>query len=207
MPWASKAKAILQTWFAGQEFGNALVDVITGKINPSGKLPTSFPINIEDTPAFKSYPGKNLQMDYEEKLLIGYRWYDRRNIDLLFPFGHGLSYSKFKYSDLRVKIQDTKKVSCKFFIENIGEIAGAEVAQCYISRLEADDHEPLKTLQGFQKKFLHSNEKMEFEIKLTPRNFSQRNIEKKEWGIKHGSYQILIGSSSAEIFLEEKITL
>ena len=207
MPWASKPKAILQTWFAGQEFGNALVDVITGKINPSGKLPTSFPINIEDTPAFKSYPGKNLQMDYEEKLLIGYRWYDRKNIDLLFPFGHGLSYTKFKYSDLRIEIQDTKKVSCKFSIENIGKIAGAEVAQCYISRLEADDHEPLKTLQGFQKKFLHSNEKMEFKINLTPRNFSQWNIEKKEWEIKHGSYQILIGSSSAEIFLEEKITL
>ena len=93
MPWADKAEAIMQTWFAGQEFGNALVDIITGEINPSGRLPTSFPKNIEDTPAFNSYPGKDLQMNYDEKLLVGYRWYDKKNIKTLFPFGHGLSYT------------------------------------------------------------------------------------------------------------------
>ena len=99
MPWVDKAEAIIQTWFAGQEFGNALVDIVTGAINPSGRLPTSFPKNIEDTPAFSSYPGKDLQMNYDEKLLVGYRWYDKKNIQTLFPFGHGLSYTKFDYTD------------------------------------------------------------------------------------------------------------
>ena len=110
MPWADRAEAILQTWFAGQEFGNAMVDIITGAINPSGRLPTSFPKNIEDTPAFNSYPGKDLQMNYEEKLLVGYRWYDKKDIKTLFPFGHGLSYTQFEYTDLEVEIQSKSKV-------------------------------------------------------------------------------------------------
>ena len=149
MPWADRAEAILQTWFAGQEFGNAMVDIITGAINPSGRLPTSFPKNIEDTPAFNSYPGKDLQMNYEEKLLVGYRWYDKKDIKTLFPFGHGLSYTQFEYTDLEVEIQSESKVSCKFSIQNTGLIAGAETAQCYIGYKTDDDSEPKKTLQGF----------------------------------------------------------
>ena len=137
----ASAEAILQTWFAGQEFGNAMVDIITGAINPSGRLPTSFPKNIEDTPAFNSYPGKDLQMNYEEKLLVGYRWYDKKDIKTLFPFGHGLSYTQFEYSDLEVEIQSKSKVSCKFSIQNTGLIAGAETAQCYVGYKTDDDSE------------------------------------------------------------------
>ena len=91
---------------AGQEYGNALVDVLTGATNPSGKLPTTFPVNLSDTPAFESYPGKNLQMDYDEKLLVGYKWYDKNLIEPLFPFGHGLSYTEFEYSKLKIKKND-----------------------------------------------------------------------------------------------------
>ena len=103
MPWINKAKAVIQSWYAGQEYGNALVDILTGDISPSGKLPTTFPVNLSDTPAFESYPGKNLQMDYDEKLLVGYKWYDKNLIEPLFPFGHGLSYTEFEYSELKIK--------------------------------------------------------------------------------------------------------
>jgi beta-glucosidase len=96
MPWEKKAKAIIQTWFAGQEFGNALVDILSGEVNPSGKLPTTFPVKIEDTPAYKNYPGKNLQMNYDEKLLVGHRWYEANSMKPLFCFGHGLSFTSFK---------------------------------------------------------------------------------------------------------------
>ena len=105
MPWIKSCPAILQTWFPGQEFGNALAEILFGKESPSGKLPTTYPKKLSDTPAYSSYPGKNLQMDYKEKLLVGYKWYDKKKIEPLFPFGHGLSYSKFKLKILMLKIQ------------------------------------------------------------------------------------------------------
>ena len=207
MPWVDKAEAIIQTWFAGQEFGNALVDIVTGAINPSGRLPTSFPKNIEDTPAFSSYPGKDLQMNYDEKLLVGYRWYDKKNIQTLFPFGHGLSYTKFDYTDLEINIQAENTVSCKFSIQNTGQVAGAETAQCYVGFKTDDDSEPMKTLQGFSKIMLDPNDKSKVEISLNPRNFSSWNIEKKSWEVRSGSYEIFIGSSAENILLQAIISL
>ena len=207
MPWADRAEAILQTWFAGQEFGNAMVDIITGAINPSGRLPTSFPKNIEDTPAFNSYPGKDLQMNYEEKLLVGYRWYDKKDIKTLFPFGHGLSYTQFEYSDLEVEIQSKSKVSCKFSIQNTGLIAGAETAQCYVGYKTDDDSEPKKTLQGFSKIILNQGDKSKVEINLNSRNFSSWNEAKQNWEVRPGSYEIFIGSSAENIILQSTINL
>ena len=207
MPWADRAEAILQTWFAGQEFGNAMVDIITGAINPSGRLPTSFPKNIEDTPAFNSYPGKDLQMNYEEKLLVGYRWYDKKDIKTLFPFGHGLSYTQFEYTDLEVEIQSESKVSCKFSIQNTGLIAGAETAQCYVGYKTDDDSEPKKTLQGFSKIILNQGDKSKVEINLNSRNFSSWNEAKQNWEVRPGSYEIFIGSSAENIILQSTINL
>ena len=207
MPWVDKAEAIIQTWFAGQEFGNALVDIVTGAINPSGRLPTSFPKNIEDTPAFSSYPGKDLQMNYDEKLLVGYRWYDKKNIQTLFPFGHGLSYTKFDYTDLEIDIQAENTVSCRFSIQNTGQVAGVETAQCYVGFKTDDDSEPVKTLQGFSKIMLDPNDKSKVEISLNPRNFSSWNIEKKSWEVRSGSYKIFIGSSAENILLQAAISL
>ena len=207
MPWVDRAEAILQTWFAGQEFGNAMVDIITGAINPSGRLPTSFPKNIEDTPAFNSYPGKDLQMNYEEKLLVGYRWYDKKDIKTLFPFGHGLSYTQFEYTDLEVEIQANNKVSCTFLIQNTGLIAGAETAQCYIGYKTDDHSEPKKTLQGFSKITLNQGDKSKVEINLNSRNFSSWNEAKQNWEIRPGSYEIFIGSSAENIILQSTINL
>ena len=207
MPWEKKAKAIIQTWFAGQEFGNALVDILSGEVNPSGKLPTTFPVKIEDTPAYKNYPGKNLQMNYDEKLLVGHRWYESNSIKPLFCFGHGLSFTSFNYQNLEVTTGSDFVVTCKFEIQNTGDISGLEIAQCYVGFASPLPGEPYKTLQGFVKEEIGANELKKVEIKLRPRNFSYWSVETNTWQIREGSYQILIGSSSENILLQANINL
>ena len=207
MPWEKKAKAIIQTWFAGQEFGNALVDILSGKVNPSGKLPTTFPVRIEDTPAYKNYPGNDLQMNYDEKLLVGYRWYEAKSISPLFCFGHGLSFTNFNYQNLEVTTDSDFVVTCNFEIQNIGDISGLEIAQCYVSFASPLPGEPCKTLQGFVKEEIDANELKKVEIKLGPRNFSYWSVDANTWQIREGSYQILIGSSSENILLQASINL
>ena len=207
MPWINDSNAILQSWFGGQEYGNALADLIFGEINPSGKLPTTFPVQIEDTPAFDYYPGKNSQMNYEEKLLIGHRWYERKGKKPLFPFGFGLSFTKFSFSDLEVIKKDDLNINCKFRIKNFGEMDGHEVAQCYVAFLKAEEDEPLKTLQSFKKVFIGKNKEIELEISLNKRNFSYWDVDKKDWMVKPGEYRIDIGSSSEKIELSEIIVL
>lgn len=207
MPWINDSNAILQSWFGGQEYGNALADLIFGEINPSGKLPTTFPVQIEDTPAFDYYPGKNSQMNYEEKLLIGHRWYERKGKKPLFPFGFGLSFTKFSFSDLEVIKKDDLNINCKFRIKNFGEMDGHEVAQCYVAFLKAEEDEPLKTLQSFKKVFIEKNKEIELEISLNKRNFSYWDVDKKDWMVKPGEYRIDIGSSSEKIELSEIIVL
>ena len=207
MPWAKKAKAIIQTWFAGQEFGNALVDILSGEVNPSGKLPTTFPVKIEDTPAYKNYPGKDLQMNYDEKLLVGHRWYEANSMKPLFCFGHGLSFTSFNYQNLEVTTGSDFVVTCKFEIQNTGDIAGLEIAQCYVGFASPLPGEPYKTLQGFIKEEIGANELKKVEIKLRPRNFSYWSVETNTWQIREGSYQILIGSSSENILLQTNINL
>tara|TARA_B100000287_G_C20671664_1_gene793611 strand:+ start:2160 stop:4607 length:2448 start_codon:yes stop_codon:yes gene_type:complete len=207
MPWVKKPNAIIQSWFAGQEFGNALFDILFGKVNPSGKLPTSFPSNIEDTPAYKTYPGNDLQMNYDEKLLVGYRWYEKNSTKPLFCFGHGLSFTKFVYENLNVTLEQNMEVSCKFVVRNSGDISGLETAQCYVGFSDPLPGEPLKTLQGFIKKNIKPSEAKDFEIKLFPRNFSYWSVDTKSWKIREGSYQIYIGSSSENIYLNATINL
>ena len=207
MPWEDQSKAILQSWFGGQEYGNALMDILFGEVNPSGKLPTTFPKRIEDTPAFSCYPGENSQMDYEEKLLVGHRWYERKNIKSLFPFGHGLSYTDFSYGDLEISVGDNADVVCRFNIENIGDMDGQEVAQCYVSYESSPSDEPIKSLQSFKKVLIEKQKKQEIEIHLNARNFSYWDVKDKDWKIRAGSYSIEIGSSSEKIELSETITL
>ena len=207
MPWEKKAKAIIQTWFAGQEFGNALVDILSGEVNPSGKLPTTFPVKIEDTPAYKNYPGKDLQMNYDEKLLVGHRWYEANSMKPLFCFGHGLSFTSFNYQNLEVTTGSDFVVTCKFEIQNTGDISGLEIAQCYVGFASPLPGEPYKTLQGFIKEEIGANELKKVEIKLGPRNFSYWSVETNTWQIREGSYQILIGSSSENILLQANINL
>ena len=207
MPWVNKAKSILQSWYAGQEYGDALFEILTGLVNPSGKLPTTFPKRIKDTPAYSCYPGENLQMSYDEKLLIGYKWYDRKKIEPLFHFGHGLSYTNFEYSNLRISNSDKNNFTCSFNIENVGDISGFEISQCYISFMNCDEDEPIKKLQGFDKTYINSGEIKKIEIRLDSKSFSTWDIKNHQWEIKKGVFNILIGSSSNDIKLKDSINL
>ena len=207
MPWVNKAKSILQSWYAGQEYGNALFEILTGLVNPSGKLPTTFPKCIEDTPAYECYPGENLQMNYDEKLFIGYKWYDKKNIEPLFHFGHGLSYTDFKYSNLNINKSAENNFTFAFDITNTGNHSGYEISQCYISFVNHDDEEPIKKLQGFDKTFINLDETKKIEICLDLRNFSTWDVKTHQWQVKKGKYEILIGSSSNDIRLKDHINL
>ena len=207
MPWVNKAKSILQSWYAGQEYGDALFEILTGLVNPSGKLPTTFPRHIEDTPAYSSYPGENLQMSYDEKLLIGYKWYDKKNIEPLFHFGHGLSYTNFEYSNLRISNNDKNNFTCSFNITNTGDVSGYEISQCYISFMSSDDDEPIKKLQGFDKTYINSDETKKIEICLDSKSFSTWNVKTHQWEIKKGVFNISIGSSSNDLKLKDSINL
>ena len=207
MPWVNKAKSILQSWYAGQEYGDALFEILTGLVNPSGKLPTTFPKRIKDTPAYSCYPGENLQMSYDEKLLIGYKWYDRKKIEPLFHFGHGLSYTNFEYSNLIISNSHQNDFICSFDIENVGDVSGFEISQCYISFMNSNEDEPIKKLQGFDKTYINSGEIKKIEICLDSKSFSTWDIKNHQWEIKKGVFNILIGSSSNDIKLKDSINL
>ncbi len=207
MPWVNKAKSIIQSWYAGQEYGNALFGILTGLVNPSGKLPTTFPKYIEDTPAYASYPGENLQMNYDEKLFVGYKWYDKKKIEPLFHFGHGLSYTDFKYSNLHISKRSENNFTISLDITNTGNHSGYEISQCYISFADHGNEEPIKKLQGFDKTFINSGETKKIEICLDSRNFSTWDIETRQWQVKKGKFEILIGSSSNDIRLKDHINL
>ena len=207
MPWIDKAKVVLQCWYPGQEFGNALFDIVIGDTNPSGRLPTSFPKRLEDTPAFKFYPGEDLQMNYGEDLLVGYKWYQRQNIDTLYPFGYGLSYTSFEYSNLVISEIDDYTYRCAFSIKNTGKVDGSEVAQCYVGSDGANLNEPIKTLQGFDKVFIKSGQEKTIEIILNKRNFAQWDTTTKSWEISAGNYEISIGASVDDIRLSSFISL
>ncbi|MBV12751.1 MAG: glycosyl hydrolase family 3 [Flavobacteriaceae bacterium] len=207
MPWLKNSPAVIQSWFGGQEHGNALSDIIFGQVNPSGKLPTTFPVCLEDTPAYDSYPGENLQMDYKEGLLVGYKWYEKKKKAPLFPFGHGLSYTEFNYENLVIEDIKSHNLKCSLNISNIGYMDGYEIIQCYVSYLDNDQNEPVKTLQAFDKVLIKKGETSKVDFILNYRNFSFWNTELKKWDVKKGNYRLLIGSSSEQIHLEEDFSL
>ena len=201
MPWINDATAALQCWFPGQEFGNSLSDVIFGNTNPSGKLPTTFPKSLKDTPAFSTYPGNDLQMDYEEGLFIGYRWYDKEDIKPLFPFGHGLSYTTFQYSNLRaIAPKGSSSVAAfELDVENTGTIAGKEVIQGYVKVPNSQIERPLKELKKFEKISLEPGETQKVVFELSERDLSFWSIENKSWQVEPAEYVFEVGASSADI--------
>jgi beta-glucosidase len=146
-------------------------------------------------------------MNYDEKLLVGHRWYETNSIKPLFCFGHGLSFTNFNYQNLEIKIDNDYAVSCKFEVQNIGDIPGLETAQCYVGYSDPMPQQPCKTLQGFVKEEIGANELKKMEINLGPRNFSYWSVDRGAWEIRGGMYRILIGSSSENILLEASINL
>ena len=209
--WFSRAPALLYAWYPGLEGGNALARVLFGDVNPSGKLPCTFPKKLADTPTatLDSYPGTNNTVVYTEGLLVGYRWYETKDIKPLFPFGHGLSYTQFKYSNLKLAQNGDAKspVTVEFELANTGKRAGAEVAQIYVGPVHPSVSRPLKELKGFKKVFLLPGEKQTVSVTLDPNAFAYYDVDKKDWVAEKGEYKILVGSSSRDLRLDGRFHL
>ncbi len=207
MPWKNNAPAILQTNFSGRGLGKALARIIFGEVNPSGKLAESYPNNLEEIPAMKTYPGENLIVPYKEGLMVGYRFYDKFNIEPLFPFGHGLSYTKFVYSNLKIENNLNKDgtVSISLNVKNAGAYDGKETVQIYLSQLNPIVTRPLKELKAFDKKMIKSGECVDFEFILSKDDFTFYDDLNCRWKEAYGEYECLAAASSKEIKLKEKI--
>ena len=218
MPWADCAQAIVQGWYGGSESGHALADVLTGVVNPSGKLPFTLPLSLSDGPlkSERQYPGVREEGEawwqeyYDEGVFVGYRWYDSRDIPVQFPFGHGLSYTSFAYSPLNLSASRLRKgasLRVSLTLTNEGNRDGAEVVQLYVSDPEASVDRPLKELKGFEKVFLKAGEKRRLTFTLAPDAFSWFDAETHRWTEEAGEFRILVGSSVNDIRQEASFTL
>ncbi|WP_029233226.1 glycoside hydrolase family 3 C-terminal domain-containing protein [Butyrivibrio sp. VCB2006] len=201
MPWHHYFKAILHCYLNGQAGAGAAMDILTGGVNPSGKLSETIPRRHEDTPAYRYYPSSQRTSEYRESLYVGYRYYDTADIPVLYPFGFGLSYTKFEYSDLEVK-----ENGVSFNIKNIGEMEGKEIAQLYVSLPGAKVFRPKKELKGFAKVSLKPGESKKVEISFDDKTFRYWNVKTNRWEVEGGQYLIRIGASSADIRLEGAVT-
>jgi beta-glucosidase len=228
MPWASQVSAILEAWYAGSRGADAVARVLFGDVNPSAKLPITFPLRDADMPqpavvmpppsagdsgafahlaALFGGPGRGhpaVQLDYKEGLLVGYKWYDAQQKAVLFPFGFGLSYTTFHYSGLRVKVD--VEVSVSFTIKNTGNRAGAEVAEVYAS-LPPSAAEPPRRLIGWQKAQLNPGESRQVSLKIPAQYLSIFDVDKNEWSVVPGDYTFLVGDSSQNLLLQQKVRL
>lgn len=200
---------LVWSWFNGSEGGNALADVLLGHVNPSGKLPWTMPKRIEDSPAHAthSFPGGE-SVNYTEGILVGYRWFDTKNVEPLYPFGYGLSYTNFEFSELKTNktefdVNETIEVS--FSIKNTGDFDGKEVAQLYVSDVESYVEKAAQELKGFQKVFVQKGQTTQVTIKLPVKELAYYNEVKKDWLVEPGTYQIKIGNSSRAIKQEISI--
>ena len=202
--WLGKVPALLQAWYPGMEGGNALAKVLFGDVNPSGKLPATFPKKLADSPAHTlgSYPGTNGTVTYAEGLLVGYRWFDTKNIEPLFPFGFGLSYTTFKYSDLKLIPGTNLTVTAQFEVENTGNLAGAEVAQLYVHQKKPGLPRPEKELKGFKKVVLKPGESRVVTIPLSAAAFAFYDDGKKSWVAEKDAFTIAVGGSSRDLPLK-----
>jgi beta-glucosidase len=212
MPWLNDIKALVQAWYLGSETGHAIADVLSGEVNPSGKLPFSFPAKLEDSAAHAfgelSYPGDSINQYYKEGILVGYRWFDTRKIKPLFPFGYGLSYTSFEYSDLTTDKAGYAKddsITVRFTLKNTGKVAGAEVAQLYVSDPKCSVMRPAKELKGFQKVMLQAGESKQVSMKVPVSSFAFYSEEAKKWVVEPGQFVLQVNSSSADNKLMQKI--
>ncbi len=207
--WIDNAKGIISAWYGGMEGGTALAEIIFGKINPSGKLPVTFPKVLEDVPAHKlgDFPGKNGVAVYREDIFVGYRYYDTYKVAPQFEFGFGLSYTDFAYKNLKLTKAANGNVTATFTITNTGKLYGGEVAQVYVSKENSAIKRADKELKGFQKVFLQPGETKTVSIQLSKDAFQYYDEAKKGWNSEKGNYTIQVGSSSRQIYLNSSISL
>jgi len=202
MPWLEKVAAVVQAWYPGQECGNAIADVLFGDTNPSGKLPQTFPVRLEDNPAYLNFPGENGKVYYGEGLFVGYRYYDKKKIAPLFPFGFGLSYTTFDYGPLSLSAQeispdDTVQVSVE--ITNTGQRAGKEVVQLYVHDQQARLQRPEKELRAFAKVQLEPGERTMVTLSIARDALAYYDDLAHEWVAEAGEFEVLVGASSQDI--------
>ena len=208
--WVGEVPSVLDVWFGGQEIGHAIADVLFGDVNPSGKLPFSFINDFKESPAYGNYPGENLHVKYAEGIYVGYRYFDKHSITPQFPFGYGLSYTSFGYSDLKIKpgkaaSGQTFEVSLK--LRNQGKRAGAEVVELYVHDGHSSVDRPVKELKGFRRVELAPGKSATVNFKLDKNSLSYYSTQKKDWIAEPGTFDVLVGASSADIRLKGSFEL
>lgn len=210
MPWLDKVKAVLEGYLGGQALGGAIADLLFGKSNPCGKLAETFPEKLSHNPSYLNFPGEGDEVNYAEGNFVGYKYYDKKGIKPLFPFGHGLSYTTFEYSDIKVDKEEVfdneiLTVSCK--VKNTGKIKGKEIVQLYVSDKESTFIRPDKELKGFEKVELSPGEEKTIFFELDKRAFAYYNVNINDYHVESGEFDILIGSSSQDIRLDKTIVV
>ncbi len=208
MPWADQVPAILESYLAGEAVGDAQYRILFGDVNPSGKLAETFPLRLEDNPTYPYYGREGEDAVYREGVLVGYRYYDTKHMDVLFPFGHGLSYTEFEYSDLELsaeKMKDTDTLQVSVIVKNTGNRAGKEVVQLYVAPKDPEFVRPEKELRAFEKISLEPGESRKVAFTLGKRAFAYWNITLHDWHVVSGEYEILIGKSSRDIAQQKAV--
>ncbi len=210
MPWLNEVKGLLNSGLGGQASGAAVANLLTGAVNPSGKTSETYPTSFEVNPTFGNYPGGPVTSEHRESVYIGYRYYDAANLDVVFPFGYGLSYTTFEYSDIKLSadsIKDTDTVTVSFKIKNTGAVDGAEVAEIYVADKESTIYRPVKELRAFKKVFIKAGEEQEVSIELSKRAFAYYNVELGDWHVETGEFDIMVGASSRDIKLNATVNV
>lgn len=210
LPWINEVKGLLNSGLGGQATGSAVANILTGIVNPSGKTSETYPLSFDENPTFGNYPAGPVTSEHRESVYIGYRYYDKAKKEVLFPFGFGLSYTEFSYSDLQVskeEIDDTETLTVTYKVKNIGETDGAEVTQLYVGDMESTIFRPVKELRAFKKVFLKAGEEKEVSLTLSKRDFAFFNVYTGEFNVESGEFAILVGASSRDIKLIKKVTV
>lgn len=210
MPWIDDVKGLLNSGLAGQAGGIAVANILTGKVNPSGKLAETYPLVESDNPTWGNYPGGPVTSEHRESIYLGYRFYDTAKKDVLFPFGFGLSYTTFEYSGIRVSkknITDSETVTVSLKVKNTGDVAGAEIVQLYVKDKESTIFRAEKELKAFEKVFLEPGEEKAVKFTLDKRAFAFWNVKVSDWTVESGEFEILVGASSRDIKLTSSVNV
>lgn len=210
LPWTKSVSAILNCYVGGEAGGEATVDLLFGDVNPSGKLAETFPKRLSDNINNQYFPMGTKNVQYREAIYVGYRYFDSAKKEVRYPFGYGLSYTTFEYSDIKLSaksIKDSDVLTVKFKIKNTGKVAGAEVAQVYVKDVKSTVFRPEKELKGFDKVYLNPDEEKTVEIKLDKRSFAYYNVDIADWAVESGEFEIMVGASSRDIRLTDTVTV
>ena len=210
MPWLGKVKAVLEAYLGGQAVGIATVKLLYGDANPCGHLAETFPVKLSDNPSYLYYGGEGNEADYREGVFVGYRYYDKKEMEVLFPFGHGLSYTTFEYSNLRLsadKITDQETVTAAVTVKNTGVRAGKTVVQLYVGDQESTVLRPVRELKGFEKVELQPGESRDVTFTLDKRAFAYWNAQIHDWHVETGAFTVEVGQSSRDIAVSGTVTV